>query len=207
MLIDSDAFIIFGAAGLVREVGELFGVDLQNIRRLFPLPHMLERGKLARKYSPAIRERVKSWCAVIAPITEAPSAATRQLLLDVEGLHDGEAQLFGLMFENPTYQLLSSDKVAMRALTEKEELKSVYDSLSGRVACAESALLALMTRIGVGALAAAISPLREHNSMLNAVFSMGTQTPEDHCREGLSSYLSALTRDLGPSFLLNIHDV
>jgi len=64
-----------------------------------------------------------------------------------------------------------------------------------------------MRRIGVGPLAAAIAPLREHNGMLNAVFSMGTQTSESHCREGLASYLAELAQDLGASFLLNVHEI
>ena len=43
--------------------------------------------------------------------------------------------------------------------------------------------------------------------MLNAVFSMGTQTSESHCREGLASYLAELAQDLGASFLLNVHEI
>lgn len=180
------------------------GGGFQDLRRLSPLPHMMDRGRLARKYSPAIREKVKSWCTVVAPITEAASAETRQRLLSVEGVHDGEVELFGLMFEHPDYRLLSSDKVAMRALRNLPELDGVYESLSGRVACAESVLLALVRKLGVGAIATAIAPMREHNGMLNAVFSMGARTSKAQCCDGLSSYLSALTRELGSSFLLDI---
>jgi len=77
LLIDSDAFVTFGAAGLVAEVGEALGFGLSELRRLDPLPHMLERGRLARKYPPAIRDKVKSWCSVVAPILEAPGPGMR----------------------------------------------------------------------------------------------------------------------------------
>jgi hypothetical protein len=165
---------------------------------------MLERGKLARKYPPAIREKVKSWCAVIAPITHAPSAETRRRLLEVEGVHDGEADLFGLLFENPDYLLLSSDKTALRALRGDPRLTNVYESLSGRVACSELVLLAMLERIGVRVLATAIAPMREHNGMLNAIFSRGEDTSEAQCREGLTSYLSEISSSLGSSFFISL---
>lgn len=167
---------------------------------------MLDRGKLARKYPPAIRERVQSWCTVISPITEAPSAETRQRLLGVEGIHDGESELFGLLFENPGYSLLSNDKVAMRALRADPALANVYESLCGRVACSEVILKALLGKIGVEALATAVAPLREHNGMLNAIFSAGVNSSFAHCSEGLSSYLAEISRDLGPTFLLHLDD-
>jgi hypothetical protein len=159
---------------------------------------------LERKYSPAIREKVKSWCAVIDPIKEASSPETRQRLLGVEGLHDGEAELFGLLFENPNYRLLSSDKVAMHALRSDSGLIDIYKSLCGRVACTEIVLLSLLKTLGVKSLATAIAPLREHNGMLNVIFSMGANTSEAHCREGLSSYLAEMSRDLGSTFLWDL---
>jgi hypothetical protein len=204
LLVDSDAFIVFGASGLVREASEVLGVDLRDLRRLHPLPNMLDRGKLAAKYPPAIREKVKSWCAVVAPITEAPRLDTRQRLLGVQGIHDGESDLFGLLHENPGYLLLSNDKTAMRALRSDASLKSVYESLCGRVACAESVLMALLPKVGVETLATALAPLRPHNGMLNAIFSMGASTSFEHCVAGLSSYLGEMTRDLGPNFLLKL---
>jgi hypothetical protein len=168
---------------------------------------MLDRGKLARKYSPAIRDKVKSWCAVIAPITQYPSVEIRQRLLGVEGVHDGESELFGLLFENPQYLLLSSDKTAMRSLRSDPNLTNVYESLCGRVACVEVVLKALLSRIGVEALATAIAPLREYNGMLNAIFSAGAGSSLAQCVDGLSSYLAEISRDLGPNFILTIDEL
>jgi hypothetical protein len=188
----------------MRQVGEVLGVEAHNLRRFAHLPQMLERGRLARKYPPGIREKVRSWCAVIEPLTHAPSPETRQRLLEVEGVHDGEATLFGLLFENPQYLLLSGDKVAMRALREDPGLTDVYESLCGRVACSEWVLLALLEKLGVRRLAEAVAPMREHSGMLNQIFSMGVDTPETHCREGLASYLAELVRDLGAPFLRSL---
>jgi hypothetical protein len=167
---------------------------------------MLDRGKLARKYPPAVRERVKSWCTVVAPITQTPGVETRERLLGVEGIHDGESELFGLLFENPLFVFLSNDKTAMRALHADPKLASVYESLCGRVACSEVVLKALLYRLGVEAVANAIAPLRPYNGMLNAVFSAGTNSSLQNCAEGLSSYLAEMSRDLGSSFLLKIVD-
>jgi hypothetical protein len=163
---------------------------------------MLDKGRLANKYPPAIREQVKSWCAVVPSITQAPSVETRQRLLNVEGVHDGEALLFGLLFENPGYFLLSGDKLAMRSLRGDTSLVDIYQSLCGRVACCEVVLLELLKTLGAGALALAVSPVREHNGMLNAIFVAGTDTTQAHCFEGLSSYVAEMVRDLGPSFLI-----
>jgi len=109
--------------------------------------------------------------------------------------------LFGLLFENPNYRLLSSDKTAMRSLCRDPALVPIYERLCGRVICSESILLALLETVGIRALATSIAPLREHNGMLNAIFSMGENTSEAHCRDGLSSYLAEMSRDLGASFL------
>jgi hypothetical protein len=204
LLCDSDAFILFGACGLVREAGEVLGVGLEDIRRLHPLPLMLDRGKLERKYPPAIREKVKSWCAVIEPITEAPSEATRQRLVGIEGIHDGENDLFGLLFENPDYLLLSGDKVAMRSLCNGPGLEDIFRCLCGRVACTEVVLLGLLRTLGVKVLANSLAPMRPYSGTLNAVLSMGADSSQEHCHAGFSSYLRDLTREVGPSFLLSL---
>ncbi len=178
----------------MREAAEALGADLPDLRRLAPLPHMLERGRLAKRYPPGIREKVKAWCAVAAPITEAPSVETRERLLGVVGLHEGESELFGLLFKNPGYRLLSNDKVAMRALRADPDLTDVYESLCGRVACAELVLAELLESLGIESLATALAPLRPHNSMLNAIFFHGRG---DHGGELPRGPVVVFTRD-GP---------
>ena len=116
----------------------------------------------------------------------------------------GESELFGLLFENPEYLLLSNDKAAMRALRNDPSLKDVYDHLRGRIACAELVLLALLQKIGIEVLAAALTPLRPFNGMLNSIFSMGVESTKENCIAGLSSYLREMDRDLGPTFLLDL---
>lgn len=203
MLLDSDAFIILGASGLIKAAGEVFGLDLTRLRRLFPLPLMLEKGKLARKYPPAIREKVRSWCSVVEPVREAPSASTRQRLVGRSYIDDGEELLFGLAFENADHLLVTNDKAALRALCSAPDLADFSKALSGRVACLESVLQALLRNLGVKALSEAVTPIRPHNGMLNAIFSMGTETPLEDCMAGLSSYIEHLRSELGPGFLLD----
>jgi len=205
LLCDSDAFLLLGACGLVREAVEILGAGLADLRRPHPLPFMLDRGVLQKRFPPGIREKVKSWCAVVEPIMEAPSPATRQRLQSIEGIDDGESNLFGLLFENHGYLLLSGDKRAMRSLRADSGLNDIFQSLCGRVCCTEIILLGLLRTLGAETLASALAPLRPYNGMLNAVLSMGADSPQDHCQVGFSSYLHDLIRDVGPDFLLNPH--
>jgi hypothetical protein len=205
LLIDSDAFILLGGSGLIQEAAEeVFGLKLSRLRRLFPLPLMLERGRLAKKYPPAIREKVRSWCSVIEPIREAPSTSTRQRLLGIRGIDDGEELLFGLAFEKSDHLLLTNDKTALRALCTEPSLSDFAQQLCGRVVCLESVLRALLERQGIRPLAEAVSPMRHHNGMLNAIFSMGTETDSKSCLTGLSSYITHLQSELLQGFLLNL---
>ncbi len=205
MLIDSDAFILLGGSGLIQEAaGEVFGLELSRLRRLFPLPLMLERGRLAKKYPPAIREKVKSWCSVIEPLKEAPSVATRQQLLGIQGIDDGEELLFGLALEKPNYILLTNDKTALRALCTESSVSDFAQQLRGRIVCLESVLRALLEKLGIRLLAEAVAPMRPHNGMLNAIFSMGTETDRQSCLAGLSSYIAQLQSELLPGLLMDL---
>jgi hypothetical protein len=203
-LVDSDAFVLLGASGLIKSAGDVFGLALADIRRLYPLPMMLEKGKLARKYPPDVREKVRSWCSVIEPLLEAPSDQTRQRLVGRMGIDDGEEILFGLVFENPGHLLLTGDKRALRTLCSAPELSDIAQSLRGRVACVESVLKALLDQLGVESLSQAVASMRPHNGMLNAVFSSGTATSTEHCLQGLSSYIEHLRSELVPKFLLDL---
>jgi hypothetical protein len=164
---------------------------------------MLDRGSLSRKYPPGIREKVKSWCAIIEPITEAPGNTIRQRLLGIEGIDDGESLLFGLLFENPSYLLLSGDKKALRSLCADPGLHDVFCCLCGRVICTETVLLGLLQTLGAKILAGALTPLRPYNGMLNAVLSMGADSHQTHCHAGFSSYVRDLVREVGPDLLLD----
>lgn len=165
---------------------------------------MLERGRLAKKYPPAIREKVKSWCSVIEPLREAPSVATRQRLLGIQGIDDGEELLFGLALEKPDYFLLTNDKTALRALCTEPSLSDFAQQLRGRVVSLESVLRELLGKLGIRLLAEAVTPMRPHNGMLNAIFSMGTETGRLSCLAGLSSYIAQLQSELLPGFLMDL---
>jgi hypothetical protein len=46
--------------------------------------------------------------------------------------------------------------------------------------------------------------MRPHNGMLNAIFSMGTETDLQSCLAGLSSYIAQLQSELLPGFLMDL---
>lgn len=201
LLVDSDAFIILGATGLLKEAGRTLGVQLEDIRRLDALPFMLDRGRLAKRYPQAMREQVRSWCAMVSPIVEFPREITRQRLVGIEDIDFGEARLVGLLFDNPKSLLLSNDKRALCALRAAADLEDIYERLCGRVVCVETVLLELLRTLGIKVVAEAVSPLRPYNRMLNAVFSMGAETPLDQCLAGLSSYIEYLRVEVGDRLL------
>jgi len=164
---------------------------------------MLERGRLTKRYPPAVREKVQAWCSIIDPIMDAPGEETRERLIEVAGIDDGEELLFGLVHENPGCKLLSADKTAMRALRNAPQLQDVHASLCGRVACLESVLLALLEMAGTHTVIHAVGLVRPYNIMLNSVFSRGTETPLAECQAGLSSYIQHLRSEVGASFLVD----
>jgi hypothetical protein len=152
------------------------GFEFPGLRRLHPLPYMLDKGRLASKYPPTIREVVRSWCARVSAITERPTPELLERLAKEEGIDGGEALLYGLLAERPSWKLLSNDKVAMRALRNSQDLSDIYASCCGRVVCLESAVRALLLRHGLDTVTEALIPLRIYDGMLRAVFSMGRET-------------------------------
>ncbi len=201
--IDSDAFILFSASGLLKEVGECCGYSIQDMRRLATLPFMLRKGRLAEKYPEEIRNSALFWCQRIPPIGDPPSQDLLQRV-SVGEIDPGEALLFGLLAENKDCFLLSNDKRAMRSLSQEEGLSDVRRAISGRVACVESVLMLMFGRYGFERTASSLAIIREFDGMLRAVFSAGSQTTHASCAEGLTSYINDLLIDVGVD-MLHVH--
>lgn len=204
LLIDSDAFVLLGLAGLLFDAIDCLGFEITQARRLHPLPYLIRGVRFRQKYPEDLREALLRLCDEIRPLTDRPSESDDllQRLATVEGIDDGEAQLFARMTEHAGHYLVTGDKRSIIRLAESKDLYSIYQSLCGRVVCLEIVLKRLIEDRGVRYVATAVTPLRSYNKTLSAVFSRGEETPVADCLSGLSSYIADLEEKVGPKFLL-----
>jgi len=204
LLIDTDIFIILSAAGLLETVIRLLGFDAEHARRLPALESQLTRGKgFQQKYPLEVRDAAFDSARSIPASNERPEDdAILQGLISCERIDDGEALLFALLVERKNWILTTGDKQAIIALASTPGLHHIRNQVSGRIACLETLLPALLREKGIKAIAAAFNPLRSINKTLSVVFSRGAATPEALCREHLDSYLRDLEKQVGEDFLL-----
>jgi hypothetical protein len=148
------------------------------------------------------RQRVLRLCDRVQALIEPPSDRNiRKMMLGVDDIDPGEADLFALLVERPAHLLMTGDKRAILALASVDTLGPLCKSICGRVICLEVAIQHLIREKGMDSIAHAIAPLRKYNRMIGAVFSSGENTSEQDCLAGLSSYVKDLVRKTGPSFL------
>ena len=117
LLIDSDAFVLLSGAGLLDRALALLGFDRTTACRLSPLPHMIRRGKRFQQLCrPDTRERALEACPSVPAITDRPGDDLFQRLIISPEIDDGEALLYALLAEQPTFMLASADKRAMQTI-------------------------------------------------------------------------------------------
>jgi hypothetical protein len=204
LLLDTDIFIVLSAAGLLDSIIRLLDFDAAHTRRLAALESQLTRGSGFReKYPREIREAALRSARIIPILTKRPQdAAVFQRLISHERIDDGEAFLFALLAEHKNWVLATGDKQAITTLATSPGLADIRNRVSGRVACLETVLPALLQQNGIETVAAAFNPLRAVNKTLSVVFSGGASTSESLCREYLDSYIRDLETQVGKDFLL-----
>ncbi|HYN20686.1 MAG TPA: hypothetical protein VE078_06980 [Thermoanaerobaculia bacterium] len=202
LLVDSDICIILAAADAFEDVASLLGFNIPAIRRLLPLPRQLRVSKAFRENIPEdIRSIAERHCATIEPLREMPSdSSLLQRLAPYDGIDPGEAQLLAVLAERPSSLLASGDKRFMKTLCAVEDLRDLRDAIAGRVVCLETVVLMCLDKWGISETARRFGPLR-FNSTLKVIFNDGPDTSEEHCREGLRSYLKELQGSLGEGLL------
>ena len=183
-------------ASLMTPFLDAVGCDPANAYRLDPLPHMLRKGRLSRRYPAAVREKARAWCERIGALEGAPSAEVHQQLIDV--VDPGEALLLATVVEIEGGVVATGDKSACLAVATASSLSALRPQLTGRVLCMERALDLLLGKLGFGKLSVALAAVREFNQTLRVLLPEATATDEAHFRQGLTSYLSNLERQAGP---------
>ncbi len=192
--LDSDIFILCAGAGLLPDLVEAAGFEISKSRRLRPLPHMLRKGRIPKKYSVAAIEKAVAWCSNIPAAVGPPSAALVEQLLRVPGIDAGEAFLFALVAESDS-AIATGDKRACLALHASD--CPAKDALKGKVVCFETALWMFLGRLEYATLAKALAPAMEYNRTLRALLPQGEETIESSFREGLKSYTADLESKVG----------
>lgn len=189
LLFDTDAFCKLGTAAMLEEVASLFSTELTECGRLQALTHMLRRGKLRRSYGAETCDRLLPIASVIPPIQQ-PSDKWLDMLIPVQAIDPGEAQLFAVAAED-NITIVSGDKRALRAL---KDVEIIVNALSGRVVVLEALFLELCNHLGANELRRRISPLALLDKMLQVCCSTGNPDLE----EGLRSYYQSLVDELKP---------
>ncbi len=192
LLVDTDVFCKLQAAGLLSDAAGLLAAGLGDCGRLAALPHMLRRGRLRKQLGGDV-------CDALIPVAESipvmpkPSDTWLDLLIPVEGIDVGEAQLFAAAAE-ANLLVVSGDKRALRALKDVEGFPS---ALSGRIVVLEAILLALCDQLGADAVRERLAPVAAADKMIQGCFSIGNAAP----REALISYYESLAAELAPLVL------
>ena len=199
LLVDTDAFVKLGLAGLLEQVLAELEVDNSECGRLAALPYMLKRGALVELYGAAP-------CAALVPRAEGMPLAPmveKSSLLDglaaVPQIDTGEAQLFAAAAEQKLL-VLTGDKRSLIAVASVEGMAS---ALSGRIVTIEAVLVRLCDRHGAATIRAAVQPLtssaaaNKKDKMLQSCFSSGNSDPQ----AALLSYFGDLARKVAPMTL------
>lgn len=202
LLIDTDVFVLLAAAGLIDRVAELLGFEPSQVRRLYPVENQLTRGRSFKdRYPEVVRQTALAKAKLVTPLTDRPANDAMLQKLAVSDIDEGEALMFALVAENPSWLLTTGDRRSLVALATNPDLKDVCGALAGRLVCIETVLRLLVVTDGVEKIAAAFASVRETNQKLRVIFSEANATNLDSCLEGIDSYLAALRREVGDHLL------
>lgn len=192
LLIDTDVFCVLAAGRLLDDAVSVFDADLSGCARLPPLPHMLRKGRLRKKYGDQISDDLIPIADSI-PVIDQAEAQWLDRLTPVQNIDPGEAQLFALAAEK-RLAVITSDKRVLRAL---KDVPGFADALADRIVVLEAILTALCARIGLTVVSARLQPLITYDSMLRVCFSPSNPDPSG----ALLSYYQNLVTELDPLVL------
>jgi hypothetical protein len=192
LLLDTDAFCILAASGLLHDAVDLLGMDLAVCGRLPALPHMLRKGRLRRSFGDDVCDTL-ILIAHRIPKLEPPSDAWLDRLTLVYAIDPGEAQLFAAAAERGM-MVISGDKRALGALKDVEEF---VGALAGRIVVMEAMLLALCDRLGTEKVRRRVEPVMAVDTVVRVCFSSGNPNPA----EALLSYYRDAVAAVAPLVL------
>lgn len=187
----------------------LFEVERAQVFILNPVQHIIKKSlKLQQQYGDQAITRLGLILPSLKTITDVSKADKRVLrvLTPIEGIDEGEALLIAKTLDTPDAILLSGDKRWMLALCkcESNSVRLLKKQLQGKVVSFEHLLLALLDEVGFAALAKSVTIAKLSHITLRILFPRHVEDPENHCREGLLSYLGELEAMAGGEFFHQI---
>ena len=206
LLVDSDAFVLLSASGLLPELAVALGLDPDDVRCLPALRHQLRAGRsIARRLPPAAVEQARLAAEVASPwTTPPPDANLLQRLQFVPQIDDGEALLLATLVEQPAFLLTTGDKRSLIALGQSAALPDVRDQVRGRIVAVETALVLLVKRLGATEVGQRLQPFASVHRTVDILFGTKTDFDETETLRQITSYLADLTRQIGDDLLFPV---
>jgi len=162
---------------------------------------MIRRSKKFQQlYRQIVCDRVLEACASVPEITDRPSDDLFQTLIAFPEIDDGEALLYAMLAQQPTFMLASADKRAMKIVGSLDNPTGIRDSVAGRVIALETVLRQLVAQDGVEPIAEAFASFPDHKT-LQVVFSPVNSSDKQRCLASIESYLRELKGEVGDDFL------
>lgn len=202
LLIDSDAFVLLAAAGLLDRAITCLGFARDDARRLDALAGMLRRGKTFADLTEMERACAETWCDRIAPFRESPSPDSMQQLAGIANIDSPEATLFATCYDNPKAVLLTGDKRALRALAKRAPV--FCQSLNGRVACLEQVVACMVRSDGVADIFSALASRVLHHKTLTVCLSEVNRANQGECLRVLQVYIDDVAKDMPANWLRSV---
>lgn len=202
LLVDSDLFVLFGAAGLLDDLAVALGFTPDEIRRLPALPHQLHKGRTFRRYDESARQAAAARCDTALPLEERPAdTATFGRLVSVDGIDEVEAFFFTTLAERSACLLTTGDNRSLVALGQAVDLRDVRDRVRGRIVPLEAALILLVRKFGASAIGRKLKPLAAVHRTIDIVFGTKEDFDDAEAVRQITSYLNSLRQSLSDDLL------
>ena len=165
---------------------------------LLDMKSKLEKGSPC-KYSAAAISRASAFVECALPVTDSVDILWSE---DVEHVDPGEAILSAAaVASGEDCLLLTGDKRFLKALSQAQSAKRIYDGLCGRVVCLEETLRVIMVTYGVSCVRKAVGASPDCDKAMSLVFGSRFDVPDGGVWAGVESLLRDVINVVGDGWL------
>jgi len=151
-IIDNDVILKLARWDLLEELKVLLGGNPQTIFHLPTCVHAL-CGRPARMVKtgcdPESASRIREFCDQTQRLSPRVHSEVLELLAAVPEIDPGEVQIFAVASAEPTSFTYMCDKRSLVALSQARGLRTIAESLAGRVKCLEQVMAELILQEGI----------------------------------------------------------
>lgn len=208
LFFDTDLLLLLSTLEYFDTTLGLFKVERRQVYILDTVQYLIKSPRLKQQHGEQAIARLQLLLPDFKTLTGLSEVERRVLraLAPVEEVDPGEALLIAKTVSTPEAILLSGDKRWMLALCKREinSVRRVKKKLQRKVVSLEHLLLALLEEVGFEKLFRAVTKSNLPHTILRILFRRDVEDPEDHCREGLFSYLGELEAAAGAEFFYQV---